>query len=105
VASTPGSSNKLTPPRLAARTDPARCVDWPGARKAQRVVDFASPLSESPGETLGRIAFDVLGIPQPDQQVYIFDQNGFIGRSDYSRCAASNGPSLGPAQSRFDARR
>lgn len=61
----------------------ADCVDWPGARRAQRVVDFASPLSESPGETLGRIAFDVLGIPQPDQQVYIFDQNGFIGRSDY----------------------
>ncbi len=61
----------------------AYCVDWPGARKAGRVVAFASPYSESPGETLGRIAFDALGVPQPHQQVYIFDEHGFIGRCDY----------------------
>ena len=61
----------------------AYCVDWPGARKAGRVVAFASPYSESPGETLGRIAFDALGVPQPHQQVYIFDRYGFIARCDY----------------------
>ncbi len=61
----------------------AFCVDWPGARNAARVVSFASPYSESPGETLGRIAFDELGVPQPDQQVLIFDDHGFIARSDY----------------------
>ena len=59
------------------------CVDWPGARNAGRVVAFASPYSESPGETLGRIAFDVLGVPQPHQQVYIFDKLGLIARCDY----------------------
>jgi putative AbiEi antitoxin of type IV toxin-antitoxin system len=61
----------------------ARCVDWPGAGKARRVVAFASPYSESPGETLGRVAFDALGVPQPHQQVYIFDKHGFIARCDY----------------------
>lgn len=61
----------------------AYCVDWPGARAASRVVAFASPYSESPGETLGRAAFDALGVPPPDQQVLIFDLNGFVARSDY----------------------
>lgn len=61
----------------------AYCVDWPGARKAGRVVAFASPYSESPGETLCRIAFDALGVPQPHQQVYIFDRHGFVARCDY----------------------
>jgi hypothetical protein len=59
------------------------CVDWPGARNAARVVAFASPYSETPGETLGRVAFDALGIPQPHQQVYIFDKFGLIARCDY----------------------
>jgi hypothetical protein len=59
------------------------CKDWPGARNAGRVVAFASPYSESAGETIGRIAFDELGVPPPDQQVLIFDSAGFIARSDY----------------------
>ena len=59
------------------------CVDWPGARNAGRVVSFASPYSETPGETLGRIAFDVLGLPQPSQQTWIYDARGLIARVDY----------------------
>jgi len=59
------------------------CSDWPGARRARRVAEFASPYSESPGETLGRIAFEVLGVPQPEQQVSIFDERGFVARCDY----------------------
>lgn len=59
------------------------CRDWPGAREASRVVSFASPCSESPGESLGRRAFEELGIPQPLQQVLIFDDRGFIARVDY----------------------
>lgn len=59
------------------------CKDWPGARNAGRVVAFASPYSESAGETLGRIAFDELGVPLPDQQVLIYDRAGFVGRCDY----------------------
>jgi hypothetical protein len=61
----------------------AYCADWMGARDAARVVSFASPYSESPGETLSRIAFDVLGLPQPEQQVLIFDDAGLIGRVDF----------------------
>jgi hypothetical protein len=61
----------------------AYCADWPGARDAGRVVSFASPYSESPGESLGRIAFDALGLPQPSQQVWIFDKAGLIARVDY----------------------
>lgn len=59
------------------------CKDWPGARNAGRVVAFASPYSESPGETLGRIAFDELGVPLPEQQVLIYDRYGLIARCDY----------------------
>src|SRR5450432_1348934 len=59
------------------------CVDWPGARQAGRVVSFASPYSESPGESVARIAFDYLGLPPPSQQVDIYDAMGFIGRSDF----------------------
>ena len=33
-----------------------QCLDWPGARNAGRVTSFASPYSESPGETIARIA-------------------------------------------------
>jgi hypothetical protein len=61
----------------------AYCVDWPGARNASRVVAFASPYSESPGESISRIAFDVLGLPPPLQQVEIYDDLGFIARSDF----------------------
>jgi Transcriptional regulator, AbiEi antitoxin len=59
------------------------CVDWPGARQAGRVVSFASPHSESPGESVARIAFDYLGLPPPSQQVDIYDAMGLIGRSDF----------------------
>lgn len=61
----------------------AWCVDWPGAREAGRVVSFASPHSESAGESLGRIAFDAVGLPPPSQQVWIYDDAGLIGRADY----------------------
>jgi len=47
------------------------------------VLAFASPYSETPGETIGRIAFDALDVPAPDQQVLIFDEQGFVGRCDY----------------------
>lgn len=59
------------------------CKDWPGARDAGRVVAFASPYSESAGETLGRIAFDELGVPPPKQQVLIYDRYGLVARCDY----------------------
>ncbi len=59
------------------------CADWPGARNAGRVIAFASSLSESPGESLARIAFERLGLPQPRQQVAVRDALGLIGRVDF----------------------
>lgn len=59
------------------------CADWPGARNAGRVVAFASNGSESPGESLARIAFERLGLPQPRQQVAVRDALGLIGRVDF----------------------
>jgi hypothetical protein len=61
----------------------AYCTDWPGARDASRVVAFASPYSESPGESVARIAIDAVGLPPPSQQVEIYDALGFIARSDF----------------------
>jgi hypothetical protein len=59
------------------------CSDWSGARNAGRVVSFASELSESPGESLSRIAFADCGLPDPAQQRYIHDAVGLIGRVDF----------------------
>jgi very-short-patch-repair endonuclease len=59
------------------------CLDWAGARNAGRVVSFASNGSESPGESLGRIAFEQHGLPAPQQQMRIHDRRGFIARVDY----------------------
>ncbi len=39
--------------------------------------------SESPGESLARIAFERLGLPQPRQQVGVRDARGIIGRVDF----------------------
>jgi hypothetical protein len=61
----------------------AYCADWPGAREAGRVVSFASPYSESPGESLSRVAFDVLGLPPPSQQTSVYDDAGFVARVDF----------------------
>jgi hypothetical protein len=59
------------------------CLDWPGARAAGRVVSFASCHSESPGESLSRIAFEAVRLPPPRQQVEIYDSRGFIARADF----------------------
>lgn len=74
--------NKLTT-MAELREIMAYCAGWPGAREAARAIAFASPYSESPGETLSRIAFDHLGLPEPKQQVRIFDEFGFIARVDF----------------------
>lgn len=69
---------------LAELRETAACwTNWPGAREAGRAVAFASPYSESVGETLSRVAFDALGLPAPEQQVVFFDAAGFIARVDF----------------------
>lgn len=59
------------------------CADWPGSRNAGRIVSFASSGSESPGESLARIAFDRDGLPAPRQQVEIHDNAGLVGFADF----------------------
>jgi very-short-patch-repair endonuclease len=60
-----------------------RCLDWPGSRNAGRVIQFASDKSESPGESLARVAFEAVGLPAPKQQVKLYDRQGLIGVVDF----------------------
>lgn len=46
-----------------------RMRDWPGARAAGRVVEFANGLSESVGESRARVQFERIGLPRPTLQV------------------------------------
>ncbi len=59
------------------------CLDWHGSRNAGRVIQFASAKSESPGESLARVAFDAVGLPVPEQQVKVYDRDGLIGVVDF----------------------
>lgn len=59
-------------------------LDWPGSRAAGRAVAFASPMSESPGESRGRVRLAEAGLPEPVLQAEIRDDMGrFVGRSDF----------------------
>lgn len=58
--------------------------DWPGARAAHRAVHFADGLSESVGESRGRVRISQAGLPVPELQVRILDEDGsLVARSDY----------------------
>jgi hypothetical protein len=50
--------------------------DWPGARNAGRVVEFADGRAESVGESRARVCFDAGGLPRPDLQVVITGGTG-----------------------------
>lgn len=58
-----------------------RAAGWPGVTLARQVVDLASPLSESPLESLTRLCLAVRGIPAPELQVEIRTE-GRLYRSD-----------------------
>ena len=58
--------------------------DWPGARQAGSVVEFADGRSESVGESRCRVCFREAGLPRPVLQHEVFAKNGrLIGRADY----------------------
>jgi very-short-patch-repair endonuclease len=82
--------------------------DWPGARNAGRVVEFADALAESVGESLARIVMDAAGLPEPALQVvlrtgdrvdFLFDEQStvveFDGKQKYGRLL---GPDDDPAE-------
>lgn len=68
---------------LATRADLSRALDtargWPGVRRARAAISFASPLAESPLESLTRFAMLTSGLPTPEEQVEIYDPSD--GRS------------------------
>jgi predicted transcriptional regulator of viral defense system len=61
----------------------ARCTRWPGSRRARRVAAFADPLAESVLESISRAAFHELGLPPPELQVWVGDEEEIIGRVDF----------------------
>ncbi len=74
--------------RLRRTTKPALrsyvggVVGLPGARRLRRLVEFAEP-AESPMETRLRWLLVSAGLPQPEVQVELHDDNGdFLGRAD-----------------------
>jgi len=60
----------------------AECPRWPGVSRAASVVEFADGLAESVLESIARVAFRDLGLPAPELQVPITDEE-FIGRVDF----------------------
>jgi very-short-patch-repair endonuclease len=54
----------------------ARAVRWPGVTTARRVVELASPLAESPLESLSRLMIVDGGLPVPELQVRVHTERG-----------------------------
>lgn len=56
-----------------------------GSPRARRVADFGDPRSESPAESLSRVQIARAGLPAPELQFEIFDNDGvFVARSDFA---------------------
>ena len=56
---------------------------WAGMRQARRVAGFIDSRAESTGESVSRVRCFELGLPAPDLQVPLFDDNGqFVARGD-----------------------
>ncbi|MFW6091864.1 MAG: hypothetical protein ACODAF_08265, partial [Actinomycetota bacterium] len=62
-----------------------RVRDWPGARSAGRVVEFADGRSASVGESRCRVLLEQAGLPRPELQVPIYDPRtgGLVGITDF----------------------
>lgn len=58
------------------------CRRWKGIRKAAAVVEFADRLSESALESIGRVAFRGCGLPSPELQAWVGDDE-IVGRADF----------------------
>ena len=58
------------------------CAGWPGITSARRAARLARLGSESPLESLGRLALVEAGLPEPELQVQVHDRRGFVGRVD-----------------------
>ena len=56
---------------------------WPGGPMARAAVRFASPLSESVGESRLRVLMHQHGLPTPMLQSEFYDAEGFVARVDF----------------------
>jgi hypothetical protein len=54
-----------------------------GVRQLRRVLEIASPLSESPLESIARLVWMQVGLPAPEQQVALYLRGRFIARVDF----------------------
>jgi hypothetical protein len=61
----------------------AECPRWPGLQRAREVTAFSDGRSESVLESLSRAAFHQSGLPPPDLQVWVGDDDEVIGRVDF----------------------
>lgn len=61
----------------------AGCARWPGVGRARRVVEFSDGRSESPFESIARVAFRDGGLPPPELQVWVGGDAGPVGRADF----------------------
>lgn len=61
----------------------AECPRWPGLQRAREVTAFSDGRSESVLESLSRAAFHQAGLPPPDLQVWVGDDDEVIGRVDF----------------------
>lgn len=62
----------------------AQMTRWPGTRQARRAVALFDPRSESAGESVSRVRLHEDGLPVPDPQQDIFDEDGqFVARVDF----------------------
>jgi Transcriptional regulator, AbiEi antitoxin/Protein of unknown function (DUF559) len=60
------------------------CRRWPGIERARQVVEFSDSRAESPFESISRVAFRDGGLPAPDLQVWLGnDDDQVIGRADF----------------------
>jgi hypothetical protein len=59
------------------------CAGWPGIQNARRVAAFADGRSESVLESISLVAFHDLGLPPPDLQAWVGDEDEIIGRADF----------------------
>jgi uncharacterized protein DUF559 len=59
------------------------CAGWPGIRSARRVAAFADARSESVLESIARVVFHDHGLPPPDLQAWVGDEDEMIGRADF----------------------
>ena len=62
----------------------AQMPRWPGTRQARRVVALLDPRSESAGESVSRVRLHEDGLPAPELQQVIHDEDGqFVARVDF----------------------